>query len=207
MFIINKYYKTYYSIINAAKSTKRFGYTEKHHIIPKSLGGSNDLDNIVSLTAREHFICHRLLTKMVSTEIKHKMTYAAWQLGRPSKSKSIKISSRTYEILRKQLSESMIGRKRKPFNEQWLENMRRSAKTRKYTPSEKRNDHLRKIASERDNSGKNNPFYGKQHSAEVSKILAKKNVEVFTGIPKTRCSCMFCHKEVTVNTLYLHKKC
>ena len=28
-------------------------YVEKHHIIPKSEGGTNDKDNLVNLTARE----------------------------------------------------------------------------------------------------------------------------------------------------------
>lgn len=40
------------------------GYTEQHHILPKSLGGTDNQNNIVKLTAREHFICHLLLTKM-----------------------------------------------------------------------------------------------------------------------------------------------
>lgn len=40
------------------------GYTETHHIIPKSFGGSNDKENLVSLTAREHYLAHYLLLKM-----------------------------------------------------------------------------------------------------------------------------------------------
>jgi len=40
------------------------GYTEIHHITPKCLGGSNNPLNLVKLTAREHFICHYLLTKI-----------------------------------------------------------------------------------------------------------------------------------------------
>jgi hypothetical protein len=37
------------------------GYVEKHHILPRSLGGDDSPKNIVSLTAREHFIAHMLL--------------------------------------------------------------------------------------------------------------------------------------------------
>ena len=40
------------------------GYSENHHILPRSLGGSNNLDNLVKLSAREHFICHYLLAKI-----------------------------------------------------------------------------------------------------------------------------------------------
>ena len=39
-------------------------YTESHHIIPRCLGGGNETSNLVLLTAREHFIAHRLLSKM-----------------------------------------------------------------------------------------------------------------------------------------------
>ena len=52
-------------------------YFERHHIIPRSLGGSNESDNIVKLTAREHFIAHLLLTKMFNDAIsREKMIYA-----------------------------------------------------------------------------------------------------------------------------------
>lgn len=64
MYLQNKYTRWYYNIVNAAQNRSINGYVEKHHIIPKSLGGSNKKINIVSLTAREHFICHWLLTKM-----------------------------------------------------------------------------------------------------------------------------------------------
>lgn len=38
--------------------------TEAHHIIPKSIGGTNKKDNIAVLTLREHFIAHKLLCKI-----------------------------------------------------------------------------------------------------------------------------------------------
>ena len=67
LFIQNKYHKWYYNIINTARLRESVdGYTEKHHIIPKSLGGSNGKDNLVVLTGREHYICHYLLMKRVA---------------------------------------------------------------------------------------------------------------------------------------------
>lgn len=39
-------------------------YTEKHHIIPKCMGGVNNSSNYVLLTPREHFVAHQLLVKM-----------------------------------------------------------------------------------------------------------------------------------------------
>ena len=82
LFLENKYTKTYRAIINRAKFRQipANGYVEKHHIIPKSLGGDNSAENLIKLTAREHFICHLLLTKMLQGENKKKMTFALWLL-------------------------------------------------------------------------------------------------------------------------------
>ncbi len=58
------YKKVYDSLITKRKIYKFEGYTEAHHVLPKSLGGTNDRSNLVQLTAREHFIAHLLLVKM-----------------------------------------------------------------------------------------------------------------------------------------------
>ncbi len=58
------YTKLYNSIIDNRKKVTFDGYTERHHIVPKCLGGSDSRSNIVRLSAREHFICHYLLTKI-----------------------------------------------------------------------------------------------------------------------------------------------
>ena len=65
MFLINKYTTTYNEIIAKARLRRvQVGYTEKHHVIPKSLGGRNG-HNLVRLTVREHFIVHWLLIRMM----------------------------------------------------------------------------------------------------------------------------------------------
>lgn len=76
MFLDNKYTKLYYKLIDRAKQRDIEGYSESHHIIPKSLGGSDRRSNRVNLTAREHFICHLLLTKMTTGTSLTKMGYA-----------------------------------------------------------------------------------------------------------------------------------
>ena len=58
------YEKIYNQIIDRAKIRVLEGYKEIHHIIPRCVGGTNDKDNLVTLTAREHFICHWLLVRM-----------------------------------------------------------------------------------------------------------------------------------------------
>jgi hypothetical protein len=106
MFKQNKYADIYYSIIERSRNRILEGYSEKHHVIPQSLGGSNDINNIVKLTAREHFICHLLLTKMVDGNNKSKMYQAAWMMA-SSTSKTQqrhKVNNRTYEYLRIEMS-------------------------------------------------------------------------------------------------------
>lgn len=75
----NKYSRWYFSIIDKAidrcwNKDNAPCYVEGHHFIPRSLGGNDD--TIVFLTAREHFICHILLTKILISEDKAKMVWA-----------------------------------------------------------------------------------------------------------------------------------
>lgn len=106
VFLDNKYTTVYNLIIkNAQTRAMHEGYFEKHHIIPKSLGGSNDKDNLVKLTAREHFVCHRLLTKITSGATKAKMIFAMRRLavkGNKHQSSRFVTTSRTYELIMKQ---------------------------------------------------------------------------------------------------------
>ena len=78
IFIDNKYTRWYFNIITSSqcRALPDDVYTEKHHIVPKSLGGTNLKSNIALLTAKEHFICHRLLPRMTAGMSKRKMTYA-----------------------------------------------------------------------------------------------------------------------------------
>lgn len=100
-FIRNKYYFIYYKIIEQAKSRNISGYIEKHHILPKSLGGTNDHSNLVKLTAKEHFICHRLLPKFTSGKAQLAMARAAWRVTHIQiKNQKILITPAQYEKLK-----------------------------------------------------------------------------------------------------------
>ena len=99
MYLQNKYTTWYYSIIHNARQKSQEGYCEKHHIIPRSLGGDNSRDNIVELSAREHLICHLLLTKMTDGSAKQKMIRAMFLMSNRGR-----INSRLYETLRKRYS-------------------------------------------------------------------------------------------------------
>jgi 5-methylcytosine-specific restriction endonuclease McrA len=62
----SKYTTWYNSIIERARTRELTGYKENHHIIPRSLGGDNSKENVVPLTAREHYIAHLLLPYIVN---------------------------------------------------------------------------------------------------------------------------------------------
>lgn len=106
MYLFNKYTNTYNKIIERAKDRELDSYFEKHHIVPQSLGGSNDKENVVKLTAREHFICHLLLIKMVEGLDKSKMYQAAWMMASCSgkNQERYKINNRLYEELKGKMS-------------------------------------------------------------------------------------------------------
>ena len=114
MFTPNKYTRWYMKIVGRATKRTLKGYSEKHHIIPKSLGGSNTKDNLVSLTAREHFICHWLLIKMTSGSAKRKMSYALWTMTRENDRVNRKLNSSQYETARKHFSVAHKGNKKTP---------------------------------------------------------------------------------------------
>lgn len=115
MYLTNKYTKWYFNIIN---KTDRdiIGYCEIHHILPRSLGGSDDPSNLIKLSAREHFICHWLLSKMTTGIDQAKMYHALWGMRRIGKGQlrySTPITARVYEVAKIQrskiLSEAMAG--------------------------------------------------------------------------------------------------
>jgi hypothetical protein len=139
---LGKYTKWYCSIISKAQSRaktrkaakKLLGYTERHHILPKSfkLGGEKDKMNYAYLSADEHFLCHLLLTKMFDGEFKIKMCFALHSmrriLGRNGK---LKLTSWEYKKLkeanayaRSKSSSGMKGKKHRPDS---IEKMRENA--------------------------------------------------------------------------------
>ena len=140
--LINKYSKLYHKITSNAKQRINEGYNELHHIIPQSMGGSNDKENLVELTAREHFICHWLLIKMTEGEDRSKMLYALNGMkaeNRYQQRYHTKITARVYEKYRIEHAENhskrMKGRpawnKGRKLEGEELEKQRERTKNRK----------------------------------------------------------------------------
>lgn len=106
------YKRIYDTIVSRAKVRQLTDYKEQHHIIPKCLGGSDDKDNLVDLTAREHFLCHWLLIRIYPEE--SKLAYAFWNMcnGRKNKYQLRYIpTSRTYQEAKIHAAKSQSLRK------------------------------------------------------------------------------------------------
>lgn len=58
------YKKHYDLLIERSKNRVLEGYVEKHHIVPRCLGGTDDKENLAMLTPEEHFLAHQLLIRL-----------------------------------------------------------------------------------------------------------------------------------------------
>lgn len=99
-------YSRYLRLIEHAKVNPAQGRVEKHHIIPKSMGGSNHKDNLIALSLRMHFVAHWLLWKAYRNA---KMANAFWTMACCS---GRKINSKTYEKVRNYSAKSIAESKR-----------------------------------------------------------------------------------------------
>lgn len=124
------YQKIYSNLIAKCKARPAFeGYSETHHIVPKSLGGhKTDPSNLVVLTAREHFVAHFLLAKM------HGGTQ--WlSINRMRGNDGFYINSRLYEIARREIAKETSKRfAGKPKTEEQRAKMSASAIGKKKSP-------------------------------------------------------------------------
>ena len=198
MFNNSKYTKIYHSIISNAQQRNVDGYVEKHHIVPRSLGGSDDVTNLVRLTAREHFICHWLLTKMLdNTHSKWKMINALGLMLwiENDNQQRYKVNSRLYEQLKKKHSEykswAVSGERNGMYGRNHTEEAKEAIrqkntgstltaeqkeKVRQAKIGQKRKpftqDHIEKIRAA--STGENNSMYGRKQSEETKRKIAEK---------------------------------
>lgn len=120
------YQKIYNDLIEKRKEFPYIdGYSEKHHILPRCLGGSDDKDNLVQLSAKEHYIAHLLLCKIYENDKSkfYKMIKAFIMM---STTCTGYFNSNVYKLYReefsKAMSESQTGCGNSQYDTQWIYN-------------------------------------------------------------------------------------
>lgn len=187
------YQKIYDALVQKRRENpldKKNQYCESHHIIPRSLGGTNELENIVNLTAREHYVAHKILVKAylqqygMESEQYKKMASALFFMTN-SKRWCGKISSRMYDEIKtavaKKQYENNIGERNPMFGRDWREGKTQEEIEQHHLRIkqewENRDEHkkaeFRRKCSLR-SSGKNNPMYGKNPLSNLSEQELKK---------------------------------
>ena len=78
------YQRIYDQLIDRARNRVPDGYVERHHVIPRCMGGSDEADNLVALYPEEHFLAHVLLVKIHPEE--RNLIIAVQKMCQPIKS-------------------------------------------------------------------------------------------------------------------------
>lgn len=96
------YRRHYELLVVRARDREIDCFVERHHVIPKCMGGTDGTDNLVRLTPEEHYVAHQLLVK-IHPENK-KLVYAAWAMTHGSRR-----SNKKYGWLKRKRSEAQLG--------------------------------------------------------------------------------------------------
>ena len=115
------YQKHYDLLIERARQRSIEGYSERHHVIPKCLGGTDDIANLVALTPEGHYIAHLLLVKLNPTHIG--LAWAAVKMTQGNK--FAQRSNKLYGWLKRRhsnLSKLRVGDKNGAFGTSWIHN-------------------------------------------------------------------------------------
>jgi hypothetical protein len=151
------YEKIYQQLIDRAITRTLNGYKERHHIVPKCMGGDNSKLNLVNLTAREHFIAHKLLCKLYPTNKGIQLALWAMVVYKSKKNqRTYKISSREYQSIRETASSVMREIKtggKTPHSEETKLKIKIAL-----TGKKKTSDHTKKVWETRNRNGNNIPW-------------------------------------------------
>lgn len=170
------YHKIYYNLINKRIHQPYDGYTESHHILPKSLGGSDEINNLVKLSAREHFICHLLLTKMykIGTSEYYKMIKAFFcMLMFRSSNQQRYITNRSYALLREEFKKAQSINQSGKNNSQYGKNKTFETRKKISETLQKRNNFIGQTR-------KDNKLKKSQEKREIDVSLYRYYYEIYS---------------------------
>lgn len=106
MFLECKYLHHYNRLMDKARDRvflKRPRGYHQHHVVPSSLGGSNDPINLRWLSHREHFVAHLLLMKITEGKDRSKMAFALKRFGGDNQ------TSRSFALAASLISDALSG--------------------------------------------------------------------------------------------------
>ena len=117
------YSRIYESLVSRARHRQAIGYVERHHILPKCLGGDDAKENLVDLYPEEHLLAHLLLVKMNPGN--EKLVFAA-NMMLVSSTTQKRVTNKTYGWLRrlhvKSLSQINKGTNNPQYGKMWITN-------------------------------------------------------------------------------------
>lgn len=166
-------------ILNSRENIKSNNeYQERHHIVPKCMGGEDTEDNLIYLYAQEHYYSHKLLA--LEHEDVPALQYAWWNMCHcrkaNQKDRVYEVSAEDYaearERFAKEISSNLSGE-----NAYWYGKTQSAESKRKRSVSE---------------SGEKNPMYGKHHTQEVKEYISKLNKGKRTGKDHPRAKAVIC---------------
>jgi len=117
------YVAHYDRLIARARCRELAGYTETHHVLPRSMGGGDEPENLADLTPEEHYVAHQLLVKMHPSA--PRLAVAAALMAKRC------TGSKAYGWLRRKIAAAMLGRKLAESTIEKLRALRRSEETRR----------------------------------------------------------------------------
>lgn len=135
-------------------------YYEKHHIVPSSMGGGNEKSNIVSLTAREHFLAHWLLWRIHGNK---EMAFAFYAMVNMGKNQKIK-SGRIYEEAKLARRDFIISNNKKHHKGKKISEENKKKMSDFFKNMERTEAHCKKISES---------LSGKEKSEEHRRNLSK----------------------------------
>ena len=145
-------------------------YHERHHIVPKCLGGTNDEENLIDLFAREHFIAHKLLAE--ENPNNKSLVYAWHMMSTVHSSDYLEISPEEYEKARIAFVESITGENNpfygKNISDEHKQRISEANKGKIFSL-----EHCKKLSES--HIGMNNPNYGRSPSEETRIKLSNSN--------------------------------
>ncbi len=140
---------------------------ENHHIMPKSLGGSDDQSNMILLTPREHYIAHWLLWRIYRNK---EMAFAFYCMVKMNKRTENVTSSRAYEEAKLARREFIIENNKKYHTGKKISEKDKELTSQRFKNIPKSDEHRKKISD----SNKGKPK-SDQHREKLSLSLIGKH--------------------------------